>query len=404
MGKYSEDSNTDSEIESGSDFETEEEVQGDEYDDDANLENESGSESEMEEDVKGDESDEEEDDDDEENVQKNEVQKDAELEELEQEYQNLRDEEQDILKNLKSHKDEDIRKGQAVKNQTILWDKTLEHTILLHKVYSSSNKLPQKPLRASFLESDKAVNEAYSDLITSSEQTINCLLELQEVLLDKNPSIKISDGTKITSNLNVENDEEWLRIQQMQSRIAPWRDSSIDKWHRKTQVTTGEAGYKGKLQAFNQNISEQVAGYMRDPSKRIKAMQLRRSAVGIIGADYDAVCNKEVEEENMMDGDPELLDDFEFFHQLLRELLGSAVVTSDEALAKQQAKFNALKGQQNRKRKTVDRRASKNRKIRYNVHEALVNFMAPEHPNVPPTADIFKNLFGLKNQNHASVV
>ncbi|KAF6149911.1 hypothetical protein GIB67_008632 [Kingdonia uniflora] len=383
MGKYSQDSNTDSEIESGSDFEMEEEVQGDEYDD-TNLENESGSEFEMKEDVEGDESDEEEeddddDDDDEENVQKNEVQKDAELEELEQEYQNL----QIFLKNLKSHKDEDIQKGQAVKNQKILWDKTLEHIILLHKVYSSSNKLPQEPLRASFLESDKAVNEAYSDLVTSSEQTINCLLELQEVLLDKNPSIKVSDGTKVASNLNVENDEKWLRIQQMHSRIAPWRDSYIDKWHRKTQVTTGEAGYKGKLQAFNQNISEQVAGYMRDPSKRIKAMQLRRSTVCIIGADYDAACNKEVEEENMVDGDPELLDDFEFFHQLLRELLGSAVVTSDDALAKEQAKFNALKGQQNRKRKTVDRRASKNCKIRYNVIEALVNFMAPEHPNVP---------------------
>ncbi|KAF6174478.1 hypothetical protein GIB67_004672 [Kingdonia uniflora] len=161
-----------------------------------------------------------------------------------EEYPNLRDEEQDILKNLKSRKDEDIQK-------------------------------------------DKAINEANSDLITSSEQTINCLLEFKS----------------------------------------------------------------------------RVARYMKDLSKRIKAMQLRRSAVGIIGADYDAACNKEIEEENMVDGDPELLDDFEFFHQLLKELLDSTVVTSDEALAKQQAKFNALKGQQNRKWKTVDRRASKGNEI-----------------------------------------
>ncbi|KAF6165146.1 hypothetical protein GIB67_000730 [Kingdonia uniflora] len=252
--------------------------------------------------------------------------------------------------------------------------------ILLHKVYSSSNKLPQEPLRASFLESDKAVNKAYSDLITSSEQTINCLLELQEVLLDKNPSIKVSDGTKVASNLNVENDEEWLRIQQMHS-------SSIGKWHRKIQVTTGEAGYKEKLQAFNQNISEQVAGYMRDPSKRIKAMQLRRSAVCIIGVDYDAACNKEVE---LKVG---IALDICVGSSSRKPMWGPY-----EALAKEQAKFNALKGQQNRKRKTVDPRASKNRKIRYNVHEALVNYMALEHPNVPPTSDIFKNLFGRKNQ------
>ncbi|KAF6156282.1 hypothetical protein GIB67_008052 [Kingdonia uniflora] len=93
---------------------------------------------------------------------------------------------------------------------------------------------------------------------------------------------------------------------------------------------------------------------MKDPSKWIKAMQLRRSVVGIIGVDYDAACNKKAEEKNMVDGDPELLDDFQFFHQLHRVLLSSVVVTSDEALVKQQAKLNALMRQQNRKRKTVD--------------------------------------------------
>lgn len=35
-------------------------------------------------------------------------------------------------------------------------------------------------------------------------------------------------------------------------RIGAFRDKSIDKWHRKTQVTTGAAAIKGKLQAFNQ--------------------------------------------------------------------------------------------------------------------------------------------------------
>jgi hypothetical protein len=35
-------------------------------------------------------------------------------------------------------------------------------------------------------------------------------------------------------------------------RIASFRDKSIDKWQRKTQVTTGAAAIKGKLQAFNQ--------------------------------------------------------------------------------------------------------------------------------------------------------
>lgn len=40
----------------------------------------------------------------------------------------------------------------------------------------------QEPIRSSFCDSDKSVNVAYSDLITSSQKTLDSLLELQEVL------------------------------------------------------------------------------------------------------------------------------------------------------------------------------------------------------------------------------
>ncbi|OUZ99351.1 Apoptosis-antagonizing transcription factor [Macleaya cordata] len=341
------------------------------------------------------EEEEEEEDGEEEDGEKVEGQKDAEMEELEKEFLNLRQEEQDILKNLTRHKDEDLLKGQAVKNQKVLWDKTLEFRFLLQKVFSSSNKLPQEPHRSSFCGSDKAIDKAYSDLITSSEQTINCLLELQEALLEKNPSVvQITDGntnesskvTERSKSLDVGSDEEWLPIQRMHSRIASFRDNSIDKWQRNIQVTTGAAGFKGKLHAFNQNISEQVAAYMRDPSRMIKRMQLRRSTVGIFGGDAN------------VDGDPELLDDSEFYQQLLKEFFESYNPASSESA------FYALKRLQTKKRKIVDRRASKSRKIRYHVHEKIVNFMAPEPLNLPPMAPkLFENLFGLKNQKTTSV-
>ena len=35
-------------------------------------------------------------------------------------------------------------------------------------------------------------------------------------------------------------------------RIADFRDKAVDKWQRKTEVTTGAAAIKSKLQAFNQ--------------------------------------------------------------------------------------------------------------------------------------------------------
>lgn len=81
--------------------------------------------------------------------------------------------------------------------------------------------------------------------------------------------------------------------------------------------------------------------------------------------------------------DPETFDDTEFYQTLLREFLegSDAGGTSWHTGPKQ--------------RKAVDRRASKGRKLRYHVHEKLVNFMAPVELAAPQyAAQLFSNLFG----------
>nr|POF03058.1 protein aatf [Quercus suber] len=96
------------------------------------------------------------------------------------------------------------------------------------------------------------------------------------------------------------------------------------------------------------------------------------------------------------DGDRELLDDSEFYTQLLKEFLETNDPKSSD--------FYALKSLQTKKRKIVDWRGSKSRKIWYNVHEKIVNFMAPQTMDLPPMAPkLFENLFGLKIQRPASI-
>ncbi|KAK9911040.1 hypothetical protein M0R45_034966 [Rubus argutus] len=163
-------------------------------------------------------SDDEEESDNEEELDEEE---DAELEELEKQYMDLRHEEQDILKNLKHHKGEDLLKGQALKNQKALWDKTLEFRFLLQKAFSSSNRLPQEPVRSLFCGSHEGVNAAYSDLVKSSKKTLDSLLELQEALVENNPSITQdaangnsgqSKHSEASKNVVVNRDEDWSRI------------------------------------------------------------------------------------------------------------------------------------------------------------------------------------------------
>ncbi|KAI3887225.1 hypothetical protein MKW92_047697, partial [Papaver armeniacum] len=308
----------------------------------------------------------------------------------------------DIMKNLKHHNNEDILKGQVVKNQKVLWDKTLEFRFLLQKPFSSSNKLPKfnyvalfnrNPSDHLFVILEKATNKAYLDLITSSEQTINCLLELQEALLEKSPHVaQNTDGNikesskeaKQSKSLDASIDKEWLPIQQMHSRFTSFRNSSIDKWQRNAQVGTGVG--LGLKEDCMHLISEQVAAYMGDPSENDKKHAIKK--IYLLVPD---VCENGKEEDANMDGDPELLDD-SILSKNFKEFLELYNPASSESA------YYALKRLQTKKRKIVDRRASKCRKIRYHVHEKIVNFMAPEPQDLPPMAPkLFENLFGLKN-------
>lgn len=92
---------------------------------------------------------------------------------------------------------------------------------------------------------------------------------------------------------------------------------------------------------------------------------------------------------NELVGAQETYYDGEFYQALLTEFLeGSSDQVADHKIHKEP-----------KNRKIVDRRASKGRKIRYHVHEKLVNFMAPDEAELPEYASrIFANLFGHKRQ------
>lgn len=318
---------------------------------------------------------------------------DGEMGELEQEYRTLQANQQSILETLKQSRDDDVARGQAVKHQKALWDKTLEMRFLLQKAFSTSNKLPKEPTKSRFCSHDQEIEQAYVDLLDSSKQTLGCMLELQEALLEKNQAAKGANDKLPDSNGE---DDEWLEVQKVQTRITPFRNTEIDKWQRKTQVTTGAAALKGKLHAFNQNISDQVAGYMRDPSRMINRMYLLKSDVGVFGE--RAAEPATTVEGKSVEGDAELIDDSEFYHQLLKEFLESCDSGASESA------FYALRKKQHKKRKLVDRRASKSRKIRYSVHEKLANFMAPVPMTLPPMASkLFENLFGMGNNKSTTV-
>lgn len=174
------------------------------------------------------------------------------------------------------------------------------------------------------------------------------------------------------------------------SSITPYRNSSVDRWQRKTQLATGAAAVKGRFQAFNQSISQQLTNALRNPDQLVESIRSTQSkeqeTPGLV--DNSGALVATTDGTNEQESAP-VVDDSEFYQQLLVEFLESS---NPGALGGIQRR------QHTKKRKIVDRRASKGRKIRYNVLEPLVNFMAPEPMELPPMASkLFANLFGQRS-------
>lgn len=51
---------------------------------------------------------------------------------------------------------------------------------------------------------------------------------------------------------------KWARINAAYGRFAPYRDASMDRWHRKTMLMTGTGAMRNNLRALNQSLSSQV--------------------------------------------------------------------------------------------------------------------------------------------------
>lgn len=180
-----------------------------------------------------------------------------------------------------------------------------------------------------------------------------------------------------------------------------FRDTTIQKWNDKTRLATAA---NIKNQPTN-TILQQMSYILSDREKLIRRTQLKRSEYDIVGYRKPVEVNKdEIDETNPVtrgrkDDDeyiPEIFDDSDFYHQLLRELIEckSADISDPVQLSRQ---WIALQQMRSKMKRKVDTKATKGRKIKYVVHNQLVNYMAPEKSTTwtdDSTNELYSSLFG----------
>ncbi|XP_038211487.1 protein AATF [Zerene cesonia] len=340
---------------------------------------------------------------------------------------------------------EEAKKGICVRNQLLIWEGLLEMRIHLQRCMSTANKMPMSNIYKELKVNNDFAEES-SKTINNVSTILDKFLTLQSMLLKNFPDTKSlskgkqsqeskaeekkkesdeeipsdTDNEEIPSDTDneepTEENKEQTKIKRLPKKrklddyegdiatcyksFKSFRDSTIQKWNDKTRVATA-ANIKN---APTNTILQQISYILSDREKLIKRTQLKRSEYDIIGYKKEISEEENGPESNPItrsrkDDDeyiPEIFDDSDFYHQLLRELIEckSADITDPVQLSRQWITLQQMRSKMKRK---VDTKATKGRKIKYVVHNPLVSYMAPEKLtkwNEESANELYSSLFG----------
>ncbi|XP_056133387.1 protein AATF [Lampris incognitus] len=351
------------------------------------------------------------------------------------------DEDEGTVRTFSQEKiDEEVGRGKAVKDQLALWDQLLEGRIKIQKALVTVNQFPQPQ---TFPEFKKRGEYEIMGALKNSHKALKALqrslLELQDQLLYQSPDTRpICLGEMLgAESQNVDVVISGDKKEEMQERrnvgeagppkrklemgeypdfmakrfamFQPYCNTTLQKWHDRTRLTMGK-GSKG-FGAFDRNITTQVEHVLMDMERLLRRTQHQRSEYRVLGKKEGSASTSETiptegeEAEHLLkanahlkDLDEDIFDDDDFYHQLLRELIERKTSTTDPndqvAMGKQ---WLAIQKLRSKIKKKVDTKASKGRKVRFQIHSKLVNFMAPvDHSSMNDEArtELYRCLFG----------
>lgn len=306
----------------------------------------------------------------------------------------------------------EVEKGNCIRNQLKCWENLLEMRIKLQKCVIISNQMPQYDTHKEF-RSDTDFVKKNNETKTKLVLILDNMLQLRDLLFKQYPETEnlcpsskkrkadkdentntndsmdeeipsdiedaLENGKESFNDENVEVTEEPVRkrlkyndyekvLQENHDSYKEYKDSVIKKWNDKTRIAAGSL-----TKGSGQTTLKQIEFAMNDINKLRKKTQLKRSEYNIVGKSSS---NEDDDGRRIQEYDPEIYDDDDFYHQLLRDLIEykSSDVTDPVQLSKQWIQLQNMR----KKMKTkIDTRATKGRRVRYNVHNKLVNFMAP---------------------------
>ncbi|VDN02284.1 unnamed protein product [Thelazia callipaeda] len=366
----------------------------------------------------------------------------------------------DADKNLTTiSSDTSRQKAESIQNQLIIWDKLMQLHILSHAALRAFNQLPRKELAKQLqMSADEDVMKNYKtkffhkrnivperlfavrknvlqlnqlfismedNLLKSSKHTKalvadnddveksddsvdeeiesstdneeeNSLVKLDDKVDEEETDTSLSEESTTTRDIKVGSSKKQISRKRRKSmpflikeyakrhqRFEPFRSSVLSKWDERTTLSAAasEKNKKTDFSGFESAVLKQIEQIMSEKHRLIRRTQMKRHDVDRMGSTEDSSY------------DVEIFDDDDFYQQLLKELIEKKTASLH---LRQWLEIQKLR-QKRSKRKKVDTKASKGRKIRYVAIPKLVNFF----PSMAESAkwshemrnQLFKSLF-----------
>lgn len=309
------------------------------------------------------------DDDDEDDDEEEETNRGGKSDDREELRQLMATDQKTIAASISQAAKSDAVKGKAVKEQRSTFDSFLNTRIKLQKGLTAMNQLS-----VAAKDADGVDREAVKSAESAALSLWSTLEDLRYTLADaqSGESKKRKRPSPVSSTTS--SDSLWKRMTDLESDSVAHRRAILDKWSLKVRgSSTSGPNARGKLlgstSGGQQTITAVLDAQLASEAGERSTKRARKQA-------------------SNGDDDEPIYDDTVFYQTLLRELVeqrmsSDSITNGLDTLHIQlpsRLSLHPVTGMRNdkNKRRAVDTRATKGRKMKYDVHEKLQNFMAPE--------------------------
>ncbi|RYP72004.1 hypothetical protein DL771_004473 [Monosporascus sp. 5C6A] len=283
-----------------------------------------------------------------------------------------------VAESLSSAAQKDVAKGLSVRQQQKAFDALLNIRIRMQKSLVAINSL-------NTVEEAEHQSEPYEAAEAAALKLWNAIEGFRSSI-QSGATAKSGQKRKRTVDATSSSQEIWESMQDTERRAKIRRKAVLENWSQKAKnMRTVDKSSRKFSGSVEKPLTVRLEEELETPERLIKRTRTPRSCA-------PAQVAKKVNE------DPSIYDDADFYQLLLKELVDQrAADTSGGAGSAATIRFTAVK--EAKAKRHVDTKASKGRKMRFNVHEKLQNFMAPEDRRTWEESAIdrlFGALFGQK--------